>query len=67
MSTEDSKNKEKSSVDSPEEKRKLKDRRVSMGRRDKVRFDEKGGDRRSGNARRTTDMGFRDESDEDDE
>ncbi len=67
MNTEDSKNKEKSSADSPEEKRKLKDRRVSMGRRDKVRFDEKGGDRRSGNARRTTDMGFRDQSDEDDE
>ncbi len=37
----------------------IRDRRVSQGRRSMIRFDETGGDRRSGYARRETDLGFR--------
>jgi len=36
-------------------------RRVILGRRKMVRFDETGGDRRSGYARRSTDLGFRED------
>ncbi|HEB81310.1 MAG TPA: hypothetical protein ENJ11_00445 [Gammaproteobacteria bacterium] len=43
------------------EKRSGYDRRVILGRRKMIRFDESGGDRRSGYARRSTDIGFRNE------
>ena len=42
-----------------QDRRMVMDRRVGPGRRAMVRFDEKGGDRRSGYARRSTDLGFR--------
>lgn len=41
------------------ERRKGQDRRLSLGRRSMVRFDETGGDRRLGIARRSTDEGLR--------
>lgn len=41
------------------DRRMVMDRRVSQGRRAMIRFDETGGDRRSGYARRSTDEGFR--------
>ncbi len=46
------------------DRRIVMDRRVSHGRRAMVRFDETGGDRRSGYARRSTDDGFRPLSDD---
>ncbi|GMR01065.1 MAG: hypothetical protein BMS9Abin19_0417 [Gammaproteobacteria bacterium] len=48
-----------------QERRIVRDRRVSHGRRNMVRFDKTGGDRRSGYARRVTDEGFRKQTDED--
>ena len=39
-------------------------RRVSEGRRDFIRFDDTGGDRRTGAARRVTDDGFRFDAEE---
>jgi hypothetical protein len=41
------------------ERRKGQDRRISFGRRSMIRFDETGGDRRLGMARRSTDEGLR--------
>jgi len=48
-----------SSPDKHQDRRMLGDRRVSHGRRSMIRFDKNGGDRRSGYARRRTDVGFR--------
>jgi len=42
------------------DRRKNCDRRVRVDQRKNIRFDENGGDRRSGNARRATDEGFMD-------
>jgi len=41
------------------ERRRGQNRRVSLGRRSMIRFDENGGDRRLGIARRSTDEGLR--------
>ncbi len=60
MSTVDLEAKAESGRSKLQDRRMVMDRRVSPGRRAMVRFDEKGGDRRSGYARRSTDMGFRD-------
>lgn len=46
------------------DRRVVMDRRVSQGRRTMIRFDEMGGDRRSGYARRSTDDGFRNQPDD---
>ncbi len=42
-----------------QDRRLVSDRRLSYGRRSLVRFDNIGGDRRSGYARRAMDIGFR--------
>ncbi len=42
-----------------QDRRIVSDRRLSYGRRSLVRFDNIGGDRRSGYARRAMDVGFR--------
>jgi len=47
-----------------QDRRMVMDRRVRQGRRAMIRFDEKGGDRRSGYARRSTDEGFREHFDD---
>lgn len=44
--------------DSYKDRRITIDRRVTLGRRDMIRFDVTGGDRRSGEARRETDIGL---------
>ncbi len=59
MSTVDLEAKVESGRGRLQDRRMVMDRRVGLGRRAMVRFDEKGGDRRSGYARRSTDLGFR--------
>jgi len=46
------------------DRRMVMHRRVGYGRRAMIRFDSMGGDRRSGYARRSTDSGFRAQSDD---
>ena len=59
MSTIDLEAKAESGRSELQDRRMVMDRRAGSGRRAMVRFDEKGGDRRSGYARRSTDLGFR--------
>ncbi len=47
------------------DRRMVTERRVSHGRRTMIRFDRTGGDRRSGYARRNTDDGFREQTEDD--
>ncbi len=47
------------------DRRMVMERRVSQGRRMMIRFDRTGGDRRSGYARRNTDDGFREQTEDD--
>jgi len=44
------------------ERRRLKQRRIRPDKRGSIRFDETGGDRRAGFARRSTDEGLREDS-----
>jgi hypothetical protein len=46
------------------DRRKITNRRTGQGRRNLIRFDETGGDRRAGYARRSLDEGFRERSEE---
>ena len=64
MSTIDVEANVKSGRSKLQDRRMVMDRRVNPGRRAMIRFDDKGGDRRSGYARRSTDEGFRELFDE---
>ncbi len=59
MSTAKTETKTKTDAGSTKDRRIVSDRRIGPGRRNMIRFDVKGGDRRSGNARRSTDDGLR--------
>lgn len=64
MSTVDMDANVRPATDKLHDRRMVIDRRVSFGRRKMIRFDETGGDRRSGYARRSTDEGFREQAED---